>query len=119
MRKSILTRRPRCDCAVALVVGTLLLLYFPEASHAADITRGTSNGFRFVDLSSFAAPGETPARQFSVLPTGRQNFHGVPFQVDSRIAVTGIESARGGEFFPSEVTGIKIGGNVTRLHLLH
>jgi protocatechuate 3,4-dioxygenase beta subunit len=104
---------------VVLLIAITLLLYSTRASRAADNARMETNGFRFVDLSPFASSAEGSIRQFSVLPTGWQNFHGVPFLVGARLAVTGIESATYGEFFPAEVTGIKIGGPAKRIHLLH
>ena len=119
MRKSILALRLRGRRAVALFAGAILLLSAATAGRAAEDGRAQTNGFRFVDLSPFAASAGGSVRQFSVLPTGLQNFHGVPFRVDSRLAVTGIECARTGEFFPTEVTGIKVGGNAKRIHLLH
>src|SRR3954470_9311142 len=119
MRKSILALRIRGGCVGALFVGTILLLCSVTSGRAADAGRTQTNGFRFIDLSPYAASTEGAARQFSILPTGLQNFHGVPFRVGSRVAVTGIESARIGEFFPTEVTGVKIGGIARRIHLLH
>jgi peroxiredoxin len=79
-----------------------------------------TNAFRFVDLSPFAASTEmVAARQFGVLPVGLQVFHGVPFVIRERIGVTGMESARNGEFFPTELKRIPIGSKARRLHLLH
>src|SRR4051812_14078374 len=121
MRKSTLALRIRCGCAFVLFAGTILLLCLAPPGRAADAARKPTeaNGFRIVDLSSYAKSAEGSARQFSMLPTGFQKFHGVPFRVGSRVAVTGIESARAGEFFPTEVTGVKIGGIAKRIHLLH
>jgi len=53
-----------------------------------------------------------------VLPGGLQAFHGVPFRIDSPIAVTGMESARNGAFYPTEIN-LRIGGKAKRIHLLH
>jgi len=107
----------RCGCAVTFVAGIFFFLSAaPDFAAQAD---EAGKGFRSVALSPYANPAEGTARQFSMLPTGAQNFHGVPFRVDSRLAVTGMESARPGEFFPTEITGIKVGGNVKRIHLLH
>src|SRR5688500_6435367 len=118
MKKIFLAHRTGCDCA-ALLIGTILLLCSSADSRAADSHRPATNDFRFVDLSPFASSAEGTVRQFSVLPTGLQSFNGVPFFIGARIAVTGIESAHYGEFFPPEVTGIKIGGQARRIHLLH
>ena len=101
------------------LLALFLLLGEATPTFAANTPLTQASAFRFVDLSSAAAASEVAARQFSALPAGVQTFHGIPFRIDSRLAVTGIESARAGDFFPTEVTGIKLGGNVKRLHLLH
>ena len=119
MRKSILGLiRPDWAGVTALTIGTMLLLSSHRAG-TAEAPRVSTNVFRFVDLSAFANSSEGSVRQFSILPSGLQNFGGVPFRVDSRVTVTGMESARAGEFFPTAVTGIRIGGNAKRIHLLH
>jgi len=102
-----------------LLIAAILLLGSFAASRAADSARPATNAFRFVDLSPFASSAEGTVRQFSVLPAGLQSFDGIPFFMGARIAVTGIESAHYGEFFPPEVTGIKIGAAARRIHLLH
>ena len=108
-------------CATAECNSALLPLVFLALLFGCAVLAGAAetSGFRFVDLSTAAVASDASARQFSMLPAGAQTFHGVPFQISSRLAVTGIESARAGEFFPTEVTGIKGSGQSKRLHLLH
>jgi hypothetical protein len=91
-----------------------------SVTQAADTARVATNGFSFVDLSAFAiAPDETTARSFSALPEGRQSFNDIPLRIDQPLAVTGIEAARAGDFFPTAATGIRIGRAARRIHLLH
>jgi len=52
-------------------------------------------------------------------PKERRLFHGVPFQVGEPIGLSGIESTRNGELFPSEISGIQVGTQAKRLHFLH
>ncbi len=85
-------------------------------------TQVATNAFTVVDLSRFASAisDEFPAvRALDTIPSGWQTFHGVPFVVRERIFVTGIDLARNGEFFPTELIGIPIGKKAQRLHLLH
>jgi hypothetical protein len=92
-----------------------------SAAPAGD-AKAATNAFAFVDLSPFsrAAARELPAAQMlEALPSGMQVFHGVPFLIRDRISVTGLEAARNGEFFPTELNGISIGRKARRLHLLH
>src|SRR6185369_6605829 len=93
--------------ATGLVTAALLSLC--AAARAANAAAEGTNAFRFVDLSPYAAAAEASVRQFSALPSGRQVFHGIPFEIRGRIAVTGLDSARFGEFFPPQINGIPIG----------
>ena len=77
-----------------------------------------TDGFRTVDLSAFSAT-ERESRELPALPAGLRNFNHVPFRTGHPIAVTGIDSARTGDFFPTEVNGIRVGGKARRIHLLH
>jgi protocatechuate 3,4-dioxygenase beta subunit len=95
-------------------------LLLSSIAQAADTARVATDGFSFVDLSAFAiAPDEPTARSLSALPDGVQRLNGVPFRLDRPLAVTGIEAARVGDFFPTAATGIKVGRTARRLHLLH
>ena len=117
MRKSTLASIRSGASGVAFVISALLLS--EVFSISAEPPRASTNGFRFVDLSAFANSSEGTVREFSILPSGPQNFGGIPFRVNTRVTVTGMQSARAGEFFPTEVTGIPIGENAKRIHLLH
>jgi len=74
-----------------------------------------------VDLSPLcaAAFSNSPSPQsWSALPRGAQTFGGVPFRIDGKLEVTGLDDARNGEFHPTRIA-IPIGRKATRLHLLH
>ncbi len=101
---------------MAVVVAILFAL--PAISISASRSGGT-NDFAFVDLPPSPALSESLARRLSVLPSGLHTFGGILFRAQGFLAVTGMDAARAGEFFPSEVTGIQIGQRVRRLHLLH
>ena len=74
-----------------------------------------TNGFRLVDLSPFARSAEILAGgRFSGVPKGLQSFRGVPFLIQSRFVVAGMDAARAGELLPDQVSGIRIGGNARR-----
>jgi peroxiredoxin len=57
-------------------------------------------------------------QSWSALPRGSQTFGGVPFRIDGKLALTGLEDARNGEFHATRVT-IPLGRKAARLHLLH
>ena len=97
-------------------LAAMLLLHFVSAG-AAEATSPT-NGFRFIDLSAATTISEAFARQFPGLPSGLQTFHAIPFRIGRSVAVTGMESARSGDFFPTDVS-IRIESKAKRIHLLH
>jgi hypothetical protein len=113
--RSIASMRDR----FALFVVILFLSGAPTIVHAAN--ESAPKGFQFVDLSSLAGSFAEFAdgKPVAALPKGTQTYGNVPFQIGSPIAVTGLEAARGGELFPKELTGIKIGAKARRIHLLH
>ena len=129
MRIKTFTVCPRMGCAPRTITSArdrfLLFLLTLFLTGTLVTTRAANEsapkGFQFVDLSSVAnsfaefADGKPVAS----LPKGIQTYGNVPFQIGSPIAVTGLEAARGGELFPKELTGIKIGAKARRLHLLH
>src|SRR6266566_1423478 len=65
--------------------------------------------FRFIDLAPSAVLFSSDAlvgRSFANFPTGAQTFHGVPFRISQKLALTGMESARNGELYPAQILGI-------------
>src|ERR1041385_5720011 len=82
----------------------VLLLFSLAASAGAATADGDVAGFRFLDLTPVALPQGASVRQFSSLPRGVQKFHGVPFRIGPSAALTGIDSARNGEFFPNALS---------------
>ncbi len=96
-----------------------LLMTAAAINSAADANVQTT-AFRFVDLSPYTRSiNETSHRQLPDLAKGVRPLNGVTFQIESPLAVTGIDSARAGEFFPTEIKGITIAASARRIHLLH
>jgi len=94
-------------CAAAVLLGqgeTVKGDYFPVTLPVG----GASAVFNPPSLQSWASA-----------PRGAQSFNGVPFKIDGRLAVTGIDDARNGEFHPTRVNNIPVGRKAARLHVLH
>src|SRR5437667_247983 len=75
-----------------------------------------------VDLSALCATAfsNSPSPQsWSALPRGLQAFDGVPFRIDGKLEVTGMDDARNGEFHPPAIANIPVGSKAGRLHLVH
>src|SRR5947209_1105854 len=74
------------------------------------------------DLSALCAAtlsNSSSPQSWSALPRGAQMFGGVPFRIDGKLEVTGLDDARNGEFYPTRLANIPIGRKAARLHLLH
>jgi peroxiredoxin len=74
-----------------------------------------------VDLSAPGTAGfsnSPSAQSWSALPRGAQTFGGVPFRIDGKLEVTGLDDAHNGEFHPARVV-IPVGRKAALLHLLH
>ena len=99
----------RLHLAVALVA-FLGLLFAPMSGHSA---------FQPVDLASSAGTNASGASHWTMLPTGGLTNAGVPFLLAGPVAVTGIDAARRGDYFPARVAGMAVGGKAARLHVLH
>ena len=102
-------RLPRClvrwtTLSLALTAGWAWPGFPADAPVA---TQGT-HGFRLMDLSGWAPPDSTEelAARLSVVPGGRQVLDGVPFNITSVVALTGMELARDGQFWPAEWEGL-------------
>lgn len=79
-----------------------------------------ADGFKTIKLPAIVSSTDAGSRrQFSAAPRGSQVFQGVPFELGGPLIVAGLESARAGVLFPTEVTGLPVSGKVRRLHLLH
>ena len=99
-------------CLVACLASSPLLAQEEQAS----------GSYQPVDLSVLcaAAFSNSPSPQsWSALPRGAQTFGGVPFRVDGKLEVTGLDDARDGEFHPTRLANIPVGRKAARLHLLH
>ncbi len=113
---------PRCTRRHLAVVAALLLGVSLVCAAPIGAAQVRTNAFVFVDLSRHAAAvsfGTPSARPLGGPPAGVQAFHGVPFLIRDRVAVTGLEAARQGQFYPTELTAIPVGRKTKRLHLLH
>jgi carboxypeptidase family protein len=86
------------------------------------VTFSSAAEFDPVDLSSVLQKRLStykPNESWAAPPRGRQVLAGVPFQIEGKIEVTGLGAARDDKFFPTRVSGIKIGRKCERLHILN
>jgi peroxiredoxin len=98
--------------------GFVLCLTVSPLYAQGELSRGS---YFPVDLSALAATAfsNSPLPQsWSALPRGSQTFGGVPFRIDRKLALTGLDATRNGEFHPTRVT-VPLGRKAARLHLLH
>src|ERR1043166_2965422 len=111
-----------CICANAF---GLLLAGEVGAQNLGGPNPGTNAPGEFVtvNLSKFVTTVLSNAPQGNIwnsLPRGRQLLQGIPFQIDGKFEVTGIDGLKGGnEYIPTRVTGIPIGRKAEKLLLLH
>src|SRR6185436_14785992 len=66
---------------------------------------------------TFASNTPPTSASWRLAPKGDQQFGGIPFRVDARIAVTGLTDARNGAFYPA-VRRVSVGRKAARLHVL-
>ena len=80
-----------------------------------------TNAFHTLNLAEYSnqIPEGAGTRQTRLIPQGVQVYHGVPFSTGERVLLTGMQSARAGEYFPNQILGIPIGRKAARVHLLH
>lgn len=122
MKSGSTSPRSRASWSLAWVAALNLVSSVISAAPGAGAGQAQTNAFAFVDLSRHAAASSietTPSRSQGAAPGGMQVFHGVPFQVRDRLAVTGLEAARQGQFYPTELNAIPVECKAKRLHLLH
>ena len=103
-----------------LAILTLLTGWMPGSPAVAQETAKAN--LQPIDLSALCATAfsNSPSPQsWSAMPRGMQTFNGIPFKVDGRLEVTGMDDARKGEFHPPRLSAIPIGRKAERLHLLH
>src|SRR3954468_18703871 len=117
VRKSIHAR-----CLGALCLGLALIAAGQTARSQADETNAPGEFFP-VDLSKFVTTVFSNAPQgnpWSFVPRGRQLFQGIPFQIDGKFEVTGMDGLKGGsDYIPTRVSGIAVGRKADNLLLLH
>src|SRR5438445_4826369 len=93
-----------------------------SALYAATPPGATNSSFHLLDLSRFYTYSFTNLstnRPWAAIPRGRQTNDGVPFQIGGSIELTGMDDARRGVFYPTEVASIPAGFKAQRLYLLH
>ena len=95
---------------LAWLLGGLWLLVAPAPGRAA---------FFPVDLTPPGAAIAPPAPLWPALPQRALTNGGVPFRPGEPVAVTGLDAARRGDFFPTRVAGLAVGRKAARLHVLH
>ncbi|MST93917.1 MAG: carboxypeptidase regulatory-like domain-containing protein [Pedosphaera sp.] len=95
---------------LALLLASLWMLVAPVPGRAA---------FFPVDLTPPGAAIAPPAPLWPALPQRALTNGGVPFRPGEPVAVTGLDAARRGDFFPTRVAGLAVGRKAARLHVLH
>jgi len=65
-------------------------------------------------LSTYA-----PDNAWALVPTGRTNYGGVPFDVSRKLQLHGNQAAKDNRFYPQRIIGIPVGLRLSRLHVLH
>ncbi len=104
-----------------------VLLYLVAALHlvaaAAEEETGSPAEFAPIDLSrsiTTVFSNAPPGNIWGNMPKGRQVIQGVPFNIDGKFEVTGMDALKGNnEFIPPRVGGIPIGRKAEKLVLLH
>src|SRR4051812_25835154 len=109
-------------CLGALCLG-LALIVAPLTAGSQPSETNAPGQFFAVDLSKFVTTVFSNAPQgnpWSYVPRGRQLFQGIPFQIDGKFEVTGMDGLKGGsDYIPTRVSGIPIGRKAENLLLLH
>ena len=100
-----------------IVAGILLFL---AGAGTLLLPKGTG---RFLPLSLEKVDGMPlasfpPGNLWAILPTGRQTYRGVPFQIGTRLQVHGNADARDFRRYPARVMGIPVHERLARLHVV-
>src|SRR5438477_2567886 len=107
---------------ILLAVGMLILPAFAQAQ-AEEAKTNTPAEYFPVDLSRFITTvfsNAPPGNVWSYLPRERQTLQGIPFQIDGKFEVTGMDTLKSNnEFVPARVAGIAVGRKAEKLVLLH
>lgn len=109
---------------IVAAVGFLVLLGFAQAQAATEEAKTNSPAEYFpIDLSPFITTvfsNAPPGNVWSLLPRGQQTLQGVPFKVDGKFEVTGMDSLKGNnESGRGRVAGIPLGRKADKVVLLH
>ena len=113
--------------AIRLALGVIIALVwlpcalaqkFPSPISAVLIERGP---LQQIDLTSTLSPGVSNLNLLAArfkLPGGRLTNDGVIFRLGGALAVTGMEAAQDGEFYPAHSPRVAVKAGAPRLHLL-
>jgi hypothetical protein len=99
----------------------LLTVICSVSGAPATVSKPTQN-FSPIDLSHHLTctwAGFRPWQTWNGPPGGRQEFNGVPFQIDGVVQLKTLNPRSAGEFHPTRVEGIPVRSRFTQLHLLH
>src|SRR2546423_1782813 len=86
---------------ILAAVGMLVFLAFAEAQAEEAKTNAPAEYFP-IDLARFITTvfsNAPPGNVWSYLPRGRQTLQGVPFQIDGKFEVTGMDALKGNNEF--------------------
>lgn len=105
-----------------LLLPALLVAVIGMAGHEAKAAAPAAALIRTDAFHPIPLPGPAAsvvASGLGQLPAGRQVFGGVPFVLGAPLALTGMEAARSGQWFPTALRSPPFGRTARRLHLLH
>ena len=97
----------------------LLALILSFAVAAKGQQAGTAHP---LDLTPFITQSFTnlpSGKIWGFVPRGAQTLNGIPFLLNGKVEVTGLDAARHGDFLPPRITGIPVGQKAARLQVLH
>lgn len=108
--------------AVAIALFTLPGIVSADDTSPESESAPLATAHAQLDLTSFYDLHADDRSQFGtweVVPKGRQNFDGVPFDVGGMIRLFGRVPPPHGTIYREGVTGIEVGQRFEKLHLLH
>jgi hypothetical protein len=98
------------------ITSALLMVFCAQIQTA----QSAGTNFKPLDLSAVSnIPRSNSAPEVVAFPSGKQTIDDVPFVLGGRVAVTGMDAARAGNFLPPQIAGINVRQKAARLHLLH
>src|SRR5437868_8444232 len=109
--------------SIVLIASAFAICLANDRAWSAGTSPGATNSsFHLLDLSrsyTYSFTNLSTNRPWSAIPRGRQTNDGVPFQIGGTVELTGMDDARRGIFYPTEITNVLAGFKAQRLHFLH